>query len=203
MGGSVKFAYKKIIEKVASSERGAKIIQTYADKKFTIAKQEFLKEFDEHPVTKSIEAGTQDPTVNYPAAGLENGNLFSFLGFEAGDSPIDNIRPILESETKLVKSSKNIVGNGPQAKVRINYSVRTPRRELAERSKLFWDSGLNFLYSIENGISGLSYFLSKKLRGRSGGGVQSPNPVRGGSDSVKSGYLNELLRGLVAKFRSL
>lgn len=200
--GQFRPAYRNIAVRVASSARGAKIIQTYADKKFAIAKQDFLNEFDNHPVTQSIKAGTANPTAEAPAAGLPYGNLFSFFGFPAGQDPISKIRPILDNGTVLTKSSTQVVGNNNQTKIRINYSVKTERGLLYEKSRLFWDSGLSWLYSIETGISGLSHYIVRKLRGRSEGGVQA-NLTRGGSDTAKSPYINELLKGLVAKFRSL
>lgn len=203
MGGSAKFAYKKIIEKVATSPRGAAQIQTYANKKFLIAKQDFLKNFDNHPATKSMEAGAESPETDYPVAGLPYGNLYAFVGIPREDGDVVSpVREVLENETVLITGKKTIIGSGKDTKIRINYSVRTPRTKLFEMTRLFFDNGLSWLYSLETGISGLSHFISKKLRGRSQGGVQG-NLTRGGAEDAKMPYINELLKGLVAKFRSL
>jgi hypothetical protein len=44
-----------------------------------------------------------------------------------------------------------------------------------------WARGRSWLLGIERGISGFSFFVSKALSGRSGGGVQSSEKVSSGT----------------------
>lgn len=61
--------------------------------KFNNAKEALLKEFENHPITKEIDAGPQAENSSGTLNGY--GNLFSYIGFDAGDNPTDVIREII------------------------------------------------------------------------------------------------------------
>lgn len=66
---------------------------------FNKQKNRFLQEFDEHPVTQSIENGPKgdDEIVNT----AKGGNLFSLIGFRGNSNPISALRTILTNRFRL------------------------------------------------------------------------------------------------------
>lgn len=202
---SVKFNYRAIATKVAKSPRGIAQIERHVKNKFVIAKDKFIDDFSSHPVTKDLEAGFVNPEANIDSAGILGGygNLYAFLGLQQiKGEPTEPIKDILESETKLTRGPLANITTTNVPKIRVVYSIRTPRQKLFELTRLFWDNGLSWLYSLETGISGLSHFISKARKGRSYGGLQVA-ANQGGPDTVKTPYFNKLLRNFVSYFKSL
>ncbi len=78
----------------------AKEVRKYAKLDFDTKKEEFLKEFDEHPVTQELKGG---PTAfsNVPELVQAEGNLFSFLGFHEGDNPAGELRDYLDKNIQF------------------------------------------------------------------------------------------------------
>ena len=63
-----------------------KKIMPKLERQFEDAKKAALQAFEEHPVTREIESGIDSPNIS---GTLDNvTNLFSFIGFSAGDNPI-------------------------------------------------------------------------------------------------------------------
>ena len=58
------------------------------------AQREMIQELESHPVTKEIESGPNGTNQSGTLGGY--GNLFSFIGFERGMSPINPIRKIIK-----------------------------------------------------------------------------------------------------------
>ncbi len=209
---NVRMSYRLIADRVAKSPGGATRIQNVAQQKFDVAKQEFLDEFLDHEVTKDIEAGYQDPAGSSDKAGVLGGygNLFSFFGIE--HSKGDPIEPVYEelkqSTVMTVSNLEGVASNGKPA-IRVRMNVKSDRPTLFDMTRLKWDSGLSWLYSVEQGISGLANYLAKKFDGfppsYSTGGVQLKEPPKHGGTgkdgSVKLPYINALFRRLIAKLR--
>ena len=82
-----------------------------ANKAVEKAKLLMLAEFDNHPITKEIKSGPRTNNSSGTLGGV--GNLFSYIGFNQGQSPTREVRKILESSTRLVglrKTEKGEVG---------------------------------------------------------------------------------------------
>ena len=56
--------------------------------------RKLMSEFENHPVTQEIEAGPGTSNISGTLNGY--GDLFSYIGFDAGDNPIMAIKIILE-----------------------------------------------------------------------------------------------------------
>lgn len=194
-----KFNYKKITTSVASSEPARKRVNTIAQNKFTKAHAKMMEEFDNHPVTKEIEAGPLTVNISNTLSGA--GDLFSFIGFEQGLDPVDELRAILSSQTKLINSSRPTVVGG--AAVRYTFSLRIPSEAIRAATPIPWEMGKSWAEGIEKGISGFSQFMQGYfLNSRSGGGVQIERNIRN-TQFRPVPYLSEIFGNVPNNFKNL
>ena len=157
---------------------------------FETKKQQMLRDFENHPVTKEIERGPEAPNMSNTIFGP--GNLYSFIGFRDGDNPIDPVYQLLHVGTRLSKTRPTTrkIGN----RVYMGFRVITPTiRELSSVSKMPWEPG-SWLIKVERGISGLGLYIYEKYikSSRSGTGIQADGKVRtGGYKPTK--YMSAIL----------
>lgn len=184
---------RQIANEILSNPRLIKEAMEMANDILENNKRELINEFNQHPVTKEIEAG---PSANNMSGTLGGrGNLFSFIGFNIGDNPIEPIRSMLKS-IKLNSSSGKISGN------KIEFKVIMPEdSEFESASKMPWESGRSWLYDIERSISGLSnYLYGKFFNSRSESGIQSEKNVNSATfRSVK--YFASMMAKFKAKLK--
>jgi|LakMenE01Jun11ns_1017448.scaffolds.fasta_scaffold9958326_4 hypothetical protein len=128
-------------------------------------KNEFISEFDNHPVTQEIENGNSSSNISGTLGGY--GNLFSFIGFKIGDNPILNVRNLL----KNIRVIKKITIRNKM----ISFDVYVPTLDdFANKTKMPWQAGRSWLIDMEKYISGIGSYLYKKYdKGRSKTGLQS------------------------------
>jgi hypothetical protein len=157
---------------------------------FENAKQEFLSEFEDHPITQEIEGGSSATNISNTLNGI--GNLFSFIGFNRNDSPIQNLRNLIKNSFSL--SNKKINGG-------IRFSVNYPSIERIKRNTpMPWEAGNSWVNGIERGISGFSNYMYKRfVEGRSGAALQTENKIRSSSykrTNYVSGMINTFLKNI-------
>jgi hypothetical protein len=169
-----------------------KVFQAAFQKK----KNAMIAEFLNHPVTIEIKGGIGAKNISGTLGG-GSGNLFSFIGFEAGDDPIEPILRILESTTfDYVNASKK----------RINYRINIPTpKDIFDVTPMPWAAGRSWAKGIETGISGLGFYLRKETdNSRSGLGIQSPRRVRkGGTRFKNTSYISAFLKKYKKEFENL
>jgi hypothetical protein len=157
---------KKLIQKTIFTNRTVQNkAYSIVQKKIEKEKILFKNEFESHPVTQELEAGENASNISGTLGGY--GNLFSFLGFSRGASPVSPVKTLIQ---------KIILNKG----VRINknkfiFKLYIPSKdEFGRVSRLPWESGRSWLLDIERGISGLgAYLFGKFLTSRSGTAIQS------------------------------
>ena len=64
-----------------------------------VAHREMMENFDDHPVTRELQAGPAAENTSGTLGGY--GNLFSFIGFPAGHSPTRPIRKYLRKSGRV------------------------------------------------------------------------------------------------------
>ncbi len=168
--------------------------------KFNRLKHELLEEFDEHDVTKEIKGGPDAQNISNTLGG--RGNLFSFIGFEAGSDPIDVVREALE---QFIVMDEVAVIEDKGDKVLFKFPVKkVTLRNLYDITPLPWESGRSWLQGIEKGISGLGYYIYWKVLpnppSRSGTGIQGDNLLRGGSFSPRP-YISKIMANFNANLK--
>jgi hypothetical protein len=182
--GKLKVNQKALIKGLTSTVRKSNQInqqtKKIVEKKANEAKKQLLKNFESDPVTKEIEAGSEN-TFNYSRTlqGLPNGkgSLFGFIGFAESDKPIDIVRLYLAASGKVNPVAKKTVRKN---QVNFEYTVKIPNMaEIESFTPMPWEGGRSWVRAIERGISGLGYYLlTKSKASRSGQGVQVPNQLR-------------------------
>lgn len=189
-------------------------VERAIEKKFDQYKNEFLKDFDKHPVTKELKAGPNAKSIYVDVGNLDTesgrgGNLFSLLGFYDGESPTEDLKASLDNSIELSGKTKVVV---TERSIIIQKTVTIPtfdtlKQQALEDNELEW-STRSWIDLVERGIPWFQYYL---FRGggfgetsRSGTGIQAkkkapkgqtsktPNQVRNKSFQGIA-YLSQLL----------
>lgn len=162
-----------------------------------------LAEFDANPVTRELQAGPD--AVSDVVNTMNGGNLYSLIGFEAGENPTAVVREILEKDLRLNQSqiSREVHANT----ITFKTPVRMPtldsfHQRVAQALPLAWTSR-SFTDLLERGITGFPQYLFDNLRNfggksRSGTAIQLPHNIRAGS-TRRVPYVSAIL----ASFRRL
>jgi hypothetical protein len=153
------------------------------------SQREMLSQFESHPVTEEINSGPDGYNESGTLGGY--GNLYSFIGFEEGMDPIAPIRNLLKKALKIKSSPRN------HKSMITNFIVELPsKEEIFNMSPMPWASGRSWAEGIEKGISGLGRYLNtQSFSSRSGEGIQTQKPIRGGGFS-NTKYLSSILNDL-------
>jgi len=152
---------------------------------FESAKIWFLNAVENHHVSQDILSHAESPLLNY-----SQGTLFGFLGFNQGDDPISKLLQVLDSKityqeaAMLPKNSLySVIVKFPSKSDLIGAGVVTP-----------WDSSRPWVSAIEDGISGLPYYLNKSWGGsKSGEGFQVKRGAVRSSEFTGISYLTPLI----------
>lgn len=154
---------------------------------FDTKKEQFMKEFDENPVTQEIQQGP-GAYSQIPSLAEAEGNLFSFLGFEAGKNPTSALREYFERNIRLGRTRAGVI-KGQKVEFKTPVAFPTVNEVDAEASRngqtaLEWTSR-PFTQLLSRGIPGLpSYLFNIAKRfptSRSGPAVQAKGALRSGS----------------------
>ncbi|MAE55536.1 MAG: hypothetical protein CMK23_06035 [Porticoccaceae bacterium] len=162
-------------------------------KEFEKLKQEMIKNFLNHPITKEILDGPNGTNSSGTLGGY--GNLFTFIGFNKSDRPIDPIIELL-SQTNF-NCSRMVRGV-------INITVEIPSRDQIFRATpLPWAPGISWAQRIEIGMSGLGMYMNKNSStSRSGAGIQTQSKIRGGR-FTNTQYITAFLNRWAKQFAKL
>lgn len=182
--GYTKLNLDSIRKKTLSSNKVKNTILSKATKTVEKEKAKLIDSFSSHPVTKEIEEGAGARNSSGTLGGY--GNLFSFIGFQAGSSPTEPVKELLnEIQIKNIKQ----VDKG------YDVTVKYPSQaEVKAASPLPFENGRSWVEGIEKGISGFTQYIFKKfLAGRSKEGLQSKYDVRG-ANFQKTNYLFSMLK---------
>lgn len=156
---------KKIQEAMEKSPNIKRLAYQKAYGIFYYAKRTMLKEFDRHNITQEILAGPSTLNISGTLDGY--GNLFSFIGFEAGSKPTEQLRELLEMGTIF---QQTVFRNG-------NWYFRIflpNKKDISTVTQMPWEKGESWALAVETYISGLSHYMYKKNlpKSRSGTGLQ-------------------------------
>lgn len=185
-------------KKLSESKSLENLAYGAALRKFNSAKPQLIGDFQNHPVTVELENG---PTSENVSGTLSEGNLFSFIGFNAGENPLEKLYDLI-FKVKLKRFPEKKVLNGG---IKYSFQVELPKDEDIKRATPMpdWSNG-SWATKIEKGISGLEYYLygfgSKFRNSRSGTGLQIKNKLRSGQfKGIK--YLSEIFDSFAKKLK--
>lgn len=151
------------------------------------AQAKMILAFESNEVTRDLDRGPSGGSL--PGGG----NLFSFIGFEAGDQPTNALRALL---TKAIKV-KFI--NSTQKEIGVTFQIDIPTKEQIEAlTPMPWAPGRSWAREIEMGIPGLGQYLVKdSAASRSGKAIQVESIIRSGQFGAKP-YMTKILSTFIA-----
>ena len=171
--GRIRKAAVKSMGQKPLREKAFKIMQERVEQ----AQKETISEFNKHPVTAEIEAGPRAENLSGTLGGY--GNLYTYIGFNQGSSPVTSLRDFLVARPKVFKSSRFVKS---QSSAEFRFRVQIPTIQEMEALSPSPFEGRSWIKGVERGISGLGYYLHSKsgqLSGsRSGFGLQTDNTLR-------------------------
>ncbi len=184
---------------LAGSAKYKGIARNAALARFTVAQQEMLEEFDEHPVTKEIQEGPEGANITNTLGG--KGNLFSFIGFHESDEPTKDLRDTLDRDTQLAEKPE--IELTPR-QILFKFHISTPSEEEIEEAAPYpdqWDIG-SWALDIERAISGINQYVYHEHFGeqsRSSTGLQDKRrDIPGVFRPIK--YISTILKNFEKKF---
>jgi hypothetical protein len=160
---------KKLLnDQILNSSAVKKMVNDIVNKEVRKQKAILLNNFENHPVTKEIEAGENSSNISGTLGGY--GNLFSFIGFEKGSNPVNPIKELLNKITVKNVFLKNNT---------FNCEIIIPsKEEFSSVSKMPWESGRSWLFDMEKSISGMGEYLYGIVKkSRSGSAIQIKNAI--------------------------
>ena len=188
-------------------------IEKAVKKQFNQEKQNNLLEFDSHDVTQEL-AEPEKGNISNTLGGY--GDLFGFIGFEAGSDPVLPVKLALESKIKFKSTNLSIIyprnargqfATGKRTK-NIKIIFQVPDLNDFDKAAKFegWNGGRNWVKGIERGISGVSYYADYP-RGRSERGLQLRGQIKNSASDRPSGfktrpYINEIIENFKKNFKN-
>ncbi len=145
------------------------IFEANAQTTFQKTKEYILTRVSNHGICHEL----RSKTLPSRFLGSSSSTLFGFMGFDDGDDPVGKLLSYLSANI----TNKNIVRI---ASLTLLSSISIPDKDKMRKESslaLPWIEGISWPEAIENGLSGLPYFLGKSGQGRSNLGVQAT--VRG------------------------
>lgn len=177
------------------------LAQKRVEQYFDRSKRELIKSFETaKPSVELTKVAEMDRSKRseYKDGLVENGNLYSFLGFDGDRNPVEEVKKVLEDGVQLKSLTKGSVNQ--QGVYVITGKVEVPAlMEINERSQLSWITR-GWVDAVTNGLRGLPNFLlarTSKLKAisRSGGGVQVKNNTgRNEFSPYRGNYLFEFFQ---------
>lgn len=141
------------------------IFQQNAAEQFQIAKDYILQEVENHGICQELRSKSTGSLY------LESSSstLFGFMGFDADFDPVGYLLDFLDKNIK----QKNTIR---LASYTLISSLSLPTKKTMRQDsglRMPWLSEESWPEAIENGVSGLQFFLGKEGKGRSGLGIQA------------------------------
>jgi hypothetical protein len=125
-----------------------------ANERFEEAKETLLERFLSDPISQEIEEGAKTEGGILPVVG----NLFSFIGFEDGTQPIQDLYNFLNDNITLQKNPTY-----DRVKKQYLFNVYQPsKEEIKAETPMPWGTARSWVFAIESGISGLNQYLSSQ-----------------------------------------
>jgi hypothetical protein len=174
------------------------IARSVVEQRVNDAKDDLLADVINDKVSVEIASGPNAPNSSNTLNGY--GNLFSFLGFNVGSTPISDLTTDIEKTIRVYKSKPKKM-TLPDGTITYSFRVRSFGDTDVESSKYNTPWGPNWILAIIEGMPNFSYYLSKPSgakNSRSGTGVQIKHMV---NRALKSNKPHSYIYGYLKKFR--
>jgi hypothetical protein len=166
-----------------------------AQEEFAEVRDTLIEDFDNHAVTKEIEAGIDSENGSGTLSQIGGGNhkeedhrlpnLFSFIGFLAGSEPIEPLRRVIFDNTYIKMSGRGARYERQKDRIQYFFPVYWPaKHEIEVATKMPpLTPGNSWAYDLEKpgGISGINeyiYWREFYAKSKSEGGIQAKRSLR-------------------------
>ena len=214
----MKINKKKILQKLAKGQTPIKakaVILAKTKQVYYPARQQLFKEIDAHPVSQELNMGSIAPNISGTLP-RGYGNLFSFIGFDAGSRPVEDLKKLLNGSLRP-PTVRQVKDKGMlKLQVTIPAPIYTdlesePATSLTNYTKTKTGAYTNrsWLSTVTRSLTGFGNYFYDLTGGqnlknsRSIPAIQLPNKIRGGGHKRIS-YLGPILqrfRKSVRRFR--
>ena len=168
-----------------------------AQEEMSKIKQELLEDYNDHPVTKELEAGADSENISQTLNGV--GNLTTYIGFQEGSNPTEPVRDKL----KTVSLNPKVRISNNDSNLSFEFDVIAPSiEEIESVGSLPFEQGNSWIRGIENGISGFGAYIYGRMfkNSRSGKGLQGRRSFRQG-DFRPVSYMSEIMNKFYTKIK--
>ena len=171
--------------------------------KFDSNKRLLMKDLQNHPVTQELNDG---PLAESRFINNIDGNLFSFIGFQAGTEPVEPIETLMETTLKPLQRPKSMVFFSDKINYRFEY--RAPVVSDVYKVTEYpdnWNPG-SWVRGLEKGIiPGLANYVFRRSKtftsSRSGPAIQLQR-FKGGSNGIGAiPYISEILDTFIERMK--
>lgn len=185
-----------ILKRLPKNNLLKKAVRKRVEREFLDIRKEMLQDFDNHVVTKELEAGPEAINLSATLVGTKGGNLFTYIGFYEDHKPILELR-------NLIKSYKiNFIPSKDSVKLRI---IIPSKEDIFRSTPVPWAKGRSWVKGIEHGLSGFGKYMPTKTKrniSRSGGAIQVKKDLRKGRFKNKS-YLSPIYKKYTKRIERL
>jgi len=155
-------------------------------------KKQYIEKIQNHPISEELSNGPSAENISRTLDG--EGNLFSFIGFNDSDKPVEDLIDVIQKNTSIKeKDAKNGI---------FRFEVYSPSMdELKNTTRMPFEVGNSWLSGLEKGISGFSYYFYGLIfpSSRSGKAIQSKNRVRR-ANYKPTKYFSSLYKNFIESF---
>ena len=155
-------------------------------------KKQYISEIQNHPISEELSNGANADNVSRTLDG--EGNLFTFIGFNDSEKPVEDLIGIIDKNTTIKEKE---VKDGFY-----KFEVLSPSmEELKGSTRMPFEGGNSWLVGLEKGISGFSNYLYGLAfpTSRSGRAIQSKNRIRRASYRPTK-YFSALYKNFIESF---
>ena len=181
-----------------NSNRMGMALRRVIEPKIQERQKELSKQFKIHPITIELDAGPRASNTSGTLNGY--GNLFSFIGFSAGDKPTEVISQIFNAKIKFKVRRRNNKGQ-----YIVTFFIPSTD-EIYNLTPIPWMTGKSWARSIEEGgLTNLGQYLFSSTgfgQSRAGTGIQVKSRSSGVS-FTRTPYVTQLLQDFKKKLLRL
>lgn len=166
-----------------------------AKKAVSRANADLFEQFLENEISAEIAAGPEASNTSGLLGGY--GNLFTFLGFDEGSHPVQELARFLAKSIEITTIVKD------KRRLAVTVIISIPTIEDFDFAELPWATE-SWIMAIEKGISGLGKYLYSDYEfsaSRSEFGIQAKTEIRGGQLNGTP-YLSAIIQKVAKKLIS-
>lgn len=193
--------HAQIMRKITTPNKRVEALARFqVEQRFENEKTQLITDIENDPISQELNSSGGEDGSSF--LGGRSGNLRAFIGFYDEDDPVGDLISLINAGTKMAPVPPRVLVHG--STILYRFRAQTPTlKELYEQTKYpdEWSGG-SWLKGIENGVSGLRYYLfstnPKILKSfknsRSGYAIQSKQIVKSRPSSMNGQpYISKLL----------